>query len=143
MKKQILILAMSLLTLVSCKKDDFTWRNDYFSFLSKTMEIPVYEDTEYFMLKGCQSRALNRIREIEIGVYDERTTAIRGTHYELLDSLMLFAVKAKESEIKVKLIRGSIITPLDLTLYHIFYDPEKDSSKHIDTITVRLIPTIK
>lgn len=134
---------MSLLTLASCKKDDLSWQHDYFSFLTKTMEVSINEETEFFTLKGSMSRTLNHDRESEIQVYEERTTAVKGTHYELSDNLMYFTANSKESEIKVRIIRGSIKMPLDLTLFHVYYDPEKDTSNHIDTITVKLIPTLK
>lgn len=155
MRKTALIFIILICALSSCtKKNDIFDMHDYFSFLTRTMNVPINNESKLLVVKGKLTKSSESFSINYIVVDEKFTTAIRGQHYDFEDFVdgvaiiknsmnMFFPANTKDSQVEIKLIPENITEPLDLVLYHSVFQPIKDYTTHIDTITVKLIPTLK
>lgn len=151
MKKQILILTVSLLTLLSCKED--LWKGDYyevvpdtFSFKDREMEIQVMENTTSFFISATKEDV---VKEAYVTVDHEKSTAKHNFHYSLPECMYVkygfaFPADKKETTFEVKIIPKNITEPITITFYDLNYlNINSNPEKYIDTLKVKLIPMIK
>lgn len=138
MKKYFLI--VSILFLFSCEKNN-GFRKEYITeFTMREMNIDVTPTTTSFSITVTQKGGA----DYERIHYDfEKSTAKVNKHcYLPKDPFVNFSNNAKTAELNVEIYPEEIKENLIMTFY-IQNSAGKEPGKYIDTITVKLIPTVE
>lgn len=150
MKKQILIISMSFLSLISCKKETYTYYEhtpDTFSFTEKEMAVEVTDKTTSFSFHVKKDDITNRFN---VTVDYTKSSAIINKHYiipktDYGDYGFVFKPEKKNETFEVKVIPENIKEIVTITLCNtsMFPGANANPEKYFDTLRVKLIPTIK
>lgn len=138
MKKYLLLI--SIMFLSSCNKNDGFYKNYIVSFTTREMSVNVTPQTTSFSITLAQKGG----KSSECIYFDpKKSTAIVNEHcYLPKDPFVSFPSNAEYADLKVEIYPEKIKENLTMTFYvggYAWMEP----GKNIDTITVKLIPTLK
>lgn len=138
MKKYFLLI--SILFLFSCDKNNGFYKNYITAFTTREMSVNVTPETTSFLITVTQKGGASS----ESIYFDpKKSTAIVNEHcYLPKDPFVSFPNNAESTDLKVEIYPEKIKENLIMTFYiqgHAGMEP----GKNIDTITVKLIPTLK
>lgn len=138
MKKYFLLI--SILFLFSCNKDNGFYKNYITAFTTREMSVNVTPQTTSFLITVTQKGGASFEN---IYFNSEKSTTIVNEHcYLPKDPFVSFPNNAGSADLKVEIYPEKIKENLTMTFY-IKATAGKEPGKYIDTITVKLIPTLK
>lgn len=137
MKKYFLI--VTALLAVACRNDNF-YPDDTTTFTTNEMTVNVTPTTNSFSLVVSQKGGIQHKNIL----FDARkSTAIINQHFYLPKELIVnFPNKRNTESVDVQIFPAEIQEPLVMSFY-LQASGGRIASQFIDTITVRLIPTLK
>lgn len=155
MKKLIFILTLSLLTLVSCKKDEHSYSSENyvshpntFSFDEEEVKIQITEEMTSFFINGTRRETVYDYSFITVDHHYE-STAKHRKHYLIPRNERqhtygyVFPADELTTKFEVEVYPSEIKEPLIITFYNRSNYYKEENSKDIDRIRVILIPQAK
>ena len=140
----VVLYAVSICVFLSCSNSGTSSFDDYentFSFEKHEDNININSNTTLYIIK-CKLDYSYKAFEQDLIVAPDYTTAIKGEHYKLPETMRIKFGKHKTATLEVELLPENITEELRLTFTSKYKDNKKDYTKYIDTLFVTLTPAM-